>query len=70
MRSAAILGRFCRTPPVYWGYKKERVIQMGHQVPTPLVPLAQRIGCGHPHKVYDPQVFCIACHVINGGSDD
>lgn len=41
---------------------------MGHQKPTPLVPLAERKGCGYPHDVYN--VNCFGCHVSNGGGDD
>jgi len=42
--------------------------RMGHQKPTPLVPLAERKGCGYPHEDYNPN--CFGCHIQNGGSDD
>jgi len=47
---------------------------MGHQVPTPLVPEADRVGCGYAyltdyiHVDFNPD--CLGCHIHNGGADD
>jgi hypothetical protein len=48
---------------------------MGHQVPTPLVPLAERVGCGFTNGYSDIvhveyNANCLGCHIRNGGSDD